>query len=243
METIGFGRRVASAIGRFLDDSSVAWAFGVVMPPIMLLADPVVFQGSSVVGRALLGQYRTACYLGIALAMLAMVMVLKANRGKAFVAGVMAAAAVFGSALGLAILPFSLIGIVVMGLGLLGLSPFLSAAVFAWWSRRSLHESGARHRLLQAAGGAVLFVGLIVGTQVTTNRLLQSSINDIASSRLRKSRAATDRLARWQLFVDMDAFIAAWEQHPDPEAKQRLADAYKVITGEDLEQRASRLRD
>jgi len=216
---------------------------GVIMPPIMLLADPVVFRGGTIVGRALLGQYRTSCYVGIALAILAMVMVLKTSRARAFFAGIMAAASIFGVILGLAILPFSLIGMILMGLGLLGLSPFLAAVVFAWWSRRAFRESNAGHRWLHSAAGAVVFLGVCLGTQAATAHVLRSSLEDIASSRLRKQRAATERLARWQLLVDMDAFILAWQQHSDPEAKRRLAEAYKTITGEDLEERASRLVD
>ena len=239
----GLGTRVSAAVRGFFDDSSVAWTFGVILPPVMLIADPVVFRGNMIAGSALLGGYRTSCYLGIALAMIAMVVVLKSARGNAFFAGMMAAASLFGTAIGLVILPFSLIGILFFGIGLLGLSPFLSATVFALWSRRALRGSDPRRRRLKATAGVVVFFGLCLGTQMATSHLLRSSIDDIASSRLRKSRAATDRLARWHLLVDMEAFIPAWESNPDPEAKQRLADAYKVITGEDLAAHAARLRD
>jgi hypothetical protein len=165
------------------------------------------------------------------------------DRAKAFVAGFMAGAAVFGLALGLAILPFSLLGILFLGVGLLGFSPFLSAAVFGVRARRAFREAPPRLRTFQAAAGGLVFGGLCIGAQVSATHVLRTSVGDIVSGGVRKQRAAQERLSRWQWLVDMDQVMLAWEKESDPEAKQHLADAYKGVTGQEIEERASQFAD
>jgi hypothetical protein len=173
----------------------------------------------------------------------AFVLLLTTGKARAFLGGVMMAAAAFGVALGLAILPFSLLGILFFGIGLLGLSPFVSAAVFAAWSRRALGEAVGRYRLPCAAAGVLCFVGVWGGTQWAASQAVRTSVNDIVSGRLRKQRIAERRLSRWQILLDMDQLAVAWQNESDPAARQRLADSFKAITGEDLEIRASRMAD
>jgi hypothetical protein len=233
---------MSAAVSRFLQSRGAAWALGVATPPFMLFFDPVVFR-SSMLGPALLGRYRPGCYVAIAAGVVAFMALLTAGRPKAFLAGVMIAAAGFGIVLGLAILPFSLLGILVMGIGLLGLSPFVTAVVFAAWSRRALAEGVGRFRLAQAIAGAVCFMATCGGAQLAASHVLQASVDDIVSGRLRKQRAAEQRLSRWQVLLDMDQFVAEWQRLSDPAAKQRLSDSFKAVTGEDLETRASRMAD
>ena len=236
--------RAVLALARFLDNRGTAWCVGVIMPVAMLLLDPIVFRGGTIgFEMALLGRYRTACYLTIGVAVTALVIVLTIGRARAFLSGTMAAAAALGVLLGLVILPFSLIGTLFMGVGLLGFSPFLAAAVFARWSYRSLRSSSGSRRYVSAFAGVLALSALGLGTQVTVSHVLDSSISDIVSPRLRRSRAATERLKRWRLFVDMDQFIPAWQGQADPEAKQRLANAYQAITGENLEEHVMRAAD
>jgi NADH:ubiquinone oxidoreductase subunit 6 (subunit J) len=241
MKVSGIAKRTSEALGRFLDRRGTAWGVGVVMPPIMLLLDPVVFRGTF--DQALLGRYRTCCYLAIGIAVSALVVVLTGGKARAYLSGIMAAAAGFGFLLGVAILPFSLIGILVLGIGLLGLSPFLAAAVFARWSWRTLRESAAPYRRISASLGAVTLCAVCLGTQVTVSRLLDSSLHDILAGNPRESSAATRRLQRWRLLVDMDQFIGVWTEQSNPDTKRRLAEAYMAITGEDLEEHAARAAD
>lgn len=235
-------RGLAAGLLRFFNRRGVAWVLGVAVPPIMLLLDPVVFRGSFV-GPGLLSGYRAAGYVGIASGVVALALLLVRGSAKAFVAGFMVGAALFGLALGVTILPFSLIGILFFGVGLLGLSPFLSAAVFGVWAQRTFREADPRLRTLQAAAGLLVFGGLCIGAQVGATHVLRTSIGDIVSGGVRKQRSAEGRLSRWQWLVDMDQLMLAWEKQSDPEAKQRLADAYKGVTGQDIEERASQLAD
>jgi hypothetical protein len=244
MKPDGIIRQGYLAILRFLDSRATAWGVGVIMPVIMVLLDPVVFQGGTIgFEQAILGPFRTACYLGIATAIGALATVLITGRGAAFLSGAMVVAAAFGLALGLVLLPFSLLGILFLGVGLLGLSPFLAAAVFARWSLHAFRGSNASHRRASALLGALVFFGMLVGTQVAIAHVLQAALDDILSGRLSKARAATERLKLWRPLVDMDQFIPAWTAQSDPEAKQRLAEAYLAITGENLAERAMRVAD
>jgi hypothetical protein len=175
--------------------------------------------------------------------MMALIALLTAGRAKAFIGGLMMAAAAFGALLGLAMLPFSLLGILFFGVGLLGLSPFVSAAVFAAYALRALEEGVGRHRLLHAIAGALSFVVICGGTQLAASHALRTSVDDIVSGRLRKQRIAEQRLSRWQFLLDMDQLVGVWQRQPDPAARQRLSDSFRAITGEDLETRASRMAD
>ncbi len=226
----------ARAVGRFLDTPGAAWAFGVGLPPVMLFLDPIVFRGDTF-GRAVLGAYRPGGYVGIALGMSAMAFCLTLHRGKAFLAGVMAAASLFSLAVGVIVFPLAIFGILLLGLGLLGLSPLLCAVLFFWWARRCFRESASRGKLLPAAAGVLAFSAVCGAVQLSGAEALRSSADAIMSGRLRKARAATDRLRRWSILVDMDQFVPIWERQTDPERRQRLAEAYRELTGEDLEHR------
>jgi hypothetical protein len=237
MESDRLAQETQGTIPRFLDSRTVAWVLGVVMPPVMVLLDPVVFRGSSF-APAFLGTYRPLGYVGIALGMAALVLVLTLRRGRAFLAGTMAAGSVFAVTLGIAILPASILGIILFGFGLLGLTPFLCAVLAAWWSRKSFQESGSKHRFVVAIAGFLVFAVVCVGSQLTVSRIFRESIDQILSNRLHMASGATERLRRWSILIDMDQFIPLWEKEADPERKERLADAYRLATGEDLEKRA-----
>jgi len=240
----GVLRRAFWAIGRFLDRPVTAWIVGVAMPVAMLLLDPIVFRGGSLgLGWPVLAQYRTASYVGIGAAIVALVMVLTTGRGKALFSGVMAAAAGFGLLLGLVILPLSLFGMLLLGVGVLGFSPFLAAALFARWSYRSFRGADAPRRRSRALLGAAAFCALWAGTQVTVSHVLRTSLDAIVLGHPRGSQVATERLKRWRPVVDLGPFITAWLEQDDPDTRRRLVDAYRAITGEDLEAVVSRAMD
>jgi hypothetical protein len=108
---------------RWLDRPGVAWFFGVVVPIAIVVLDPAVFRSNMVgVGAPVLGRFRTAGYVGIALGVAVMAAALLIQKRSALIAGMLAGGSLFAAALGAAILPLSLMGIVFFGIGLLGLS-------------------------------------------------------------------------------------------------------------------------
>jgi hypothetical protein len=146
---------------------------GVAGPSLCLIIDPLLFQGGDEHGPILDG-CRTFCYgfIGVEMAILVLWLCAGPGLGRAcgFVSGAMGVGAVFAACLGLLILPFSLMGLVI-GIGALGIIPFLVARTFYSQSKASADAGRAslppwRLRILQAVGAA-LSVGLPVVIQLT----------------------------------------------------------------------------
>jgi len=153
----------------------LAWdfAFGVLIPPTLLAIDPVVFRAVSG-SRPLLSEYRNAAYLLLpeCALVLGAWMILKPRRLGACVSGVLSAGAVAAWAVGLAILPFSILLAFFLGGGLLGLLPFVTAFTFARRARRAW-RLGQRGRpvgdaLWEALGGAILAIAPALILQLAT---------------------------------------------------------------------------
>ena len=158
------------------------------------------------------------------------------------IAGVLFAGALFVGGLGLFLLPFSLIGLVVL-IGALGFVPLLTAFVYfanaaaAYRDARQVKE-GAKP-LASALLGALLAIGVPVTAQATVALAVQSAIRDVAAGK----SGALARLRTWHRFAPRDSLVWSYASEPDPVRRQRLAEAYNELTGEDVESRLARLAD
>jgi hypothetical protein len=100
---------------------------GIVLPLFCLLGDPIVFRASF--ERPLLAGYRTVGLVAIGSGMLSLIAWLCVRRPAALFFGLLGGGFVFASLLGLVLLPTSFIGLII-GIGVLGFTPFLTAFVF-----------------------------------------------------------------------------------------------------------------
>jgi hypothetical protein len=114
----------------WLKGTLLAWAGGILLPLAMLAVDPAVFRGDVIGEGPILAAFAPGCYFAISFGMLALTLHLVARPRSAILRGVLSAAACFALLLGLVLLPFSVLGVFVDGVGLLGFSPFLTALVF-----------------------------------------------------------------------------------------------------------------
>lgn len=219
---------------RFLGRPSTAWAIGVVLPLAMLLLDPTVFRGGEGM-RPFLGGARPFGYAAIAAGMALTAVDLLSRRGKAAVAGALAAAALFSAGLGLLLLPLSAIGLLAMGIGLLGFSPFLCAAVLGYRACSAFGGAPLRHRTAHAALGFGLFFIGCAGTQSVADGVWDRAVAEIRSDDPRASLAGAERLRRWSVLLDADGLADAWRAEPDLAKKERIAAAYLRLTGRSLE--------
>ena len=108
--------------------------FGVVMPVLCFVFDPIVFKSEIAGDGGLFQQYQFYAYTISALEMVALCTLLfaagRARSRPAALAGMLLAGAAFSLAVGMAILPFSVVGILFFFVGLLGFVPFLTAFVY-----------------------------------------------------------------------------------------------------------------
>ncbi len=160
----------------------------------------------------------------------------------AWLSGVLLAGALFAGGLGLVLLPISLIGLLAV-IGILGFVPFLTSAVFF------AHAAEAYRRARRVAGNAIglgllvlgglMVVGGPAAVEVTVWIAAGSAIRGIAAG----DPSATARLRPWARLVSLDHLTWAYAAEPDPVRKTRLADAFRELTGEDVEARIKRLDD
>lgn len=221
---------------QFLGRRSTAWAIGVVLPLAMVLLDPIVFRGSGFSGGPpLLGGSRPFGYTAIAAGIALVIFDLLNRRAKGAAAGGLAAACVYSAGLGLILLPFSLMGAFIMGIGLLGLSHLLCAAVLGYRALQAFREAPLRHRTAHAAVAFGLFFISCSAVQRGATGVWERSVAEIRSNDPGLSNAGAERLYRWRFLLDANQLIDPWRAEPDLAGKERLAAAYRRLTGQSLE--------
>jgi hypothetical protein len=118
--------------------------FGVVAPLLCVIFDPLVFQPGVVRPAGLFADYRIFAYTVIFVAITALLVWLVGERAPVHarvLGGIMIFGAVFALVLGLVLLPFSVLGILFYGIGLCGLTPFITMIIYLRNGRRALRHA------------------------------------------------------------------------------------------------------
>jgi hypothetical protein len=243
---IGFWRRQFTPIPTRAQDTFDT-IFAVVMPIIVLLADPIVFKGGEGLwNRALLEDYQLLAYLVCSL-QIGMFLAWRTWRrsligwAPAF-AGIFLAGAAFSGVIGVVLLPFSLIGLIVL-IGALGFTPLLTAFVFLRNGLRTarVHSPGVTvsSRFMLGVMAAVLTIALPVLAAWQVERAINVSVDTLISADMSQSQQAARQL-RWFRFIPdkySRKIAIAYTNSVDPVRRQTLNNAYRNITGEDLDRR------
>lgn len=110
------------------------WVMGVFLPIACFVFDPIVFKSSGGFGRPLFGTYSVFASLLAVISIVAMVGWLTFGNKLKWLNGVFAglffAGSIVSFALGLVLIPYSLMGIVML-IGFLGFTPLLSTIVYS----------------------------------------------------------------------------------------------------------------
>jgi hypothetical protein len=232
-----------------------AWIGGVILPVTLLIADPV-FRDTMFPIILILGASKPFRITAIGCCVLAVIIHLLLKKRSAILAGMLASAALTVLAFGFVLLPLgyaSLIGVIALvpfgypviigtGLGLLVLSYFVSAIVVGWRARKAFEMPGV-FRSARALLGSVLFFGLCAAIQWRATTALTGAVQDISTGQPELAAAGTARIARWSLLIDLDPLVQTWRREEDETRRRYLADAYKSISGDDIEERARTLAD
>lgn len=230
--------------------------FGIVMPVVCLVCDPVVFKGGLVGGGGLYSEYGLYAYTISALEVVALCAWLfaagRAGRRPAVLAGMLLAGGLFSLVVGLAILPYSVIGLLFLLIGALGFIPFLTAFVYlrnGWRAAGAVGLAGRGSPGLAAtalACGFLFALGAPAAAHVSVKSEVAAALEDAREGRelsparlraLRLAGAASNSAAYDEL---------VWEYHRerDPARRARLARAYEQVTaGGDIKQRLAILLD
>ena len=226
-------------------------AFGVALPILCLVADPFVFKGEPLWGLPLLEDYQLVVYVISTVEMgfflLWRTFPSQMSTFAAPFAGVFLAGAVFSTVIGVAILPFSLVGLLLL-IGVLGFTPFLTAFVYLRNGVRAINSqvnSPVSLRLTTAALSGVLMIGALVLASQYTENAISASIDTMVSGNVIETRAAASKLKSFRFIPGkhVDRIAVAYANEFDPTKRDVLKNAYKEITGEDLETRQQRSAD
>jgi hypothetical protein len=224
--------------------------FGLLAPLLCFYFDPIVFQGSFF-GEPLYGDFQMFAYLVTAIEVSVLALWLFGPRVRvigALLGGVLIAGSVFSTVVGIAILPFSVLGLMAV-LGVLGFIPFFTAFVYlrnglrALWSDVDYEVN--RSWLTQMAIGLVLALGLPAFAGIQVSRTLTKSIDAIIYGEPSQAEVAVNHL-KWLPFVPqqkLDQIVNSYRNDTDENRKSRLKKCYREITGEDIDGRVVIVND
>jgi len=218
----------------------VAVGLGIILPLICLTFDPIVFR--TTFGEPILGSYKISGYGFMVLSMLTLAAWLPIRRLPSVFCGCLFAACAFALVLGVALLPISLIGLFAI-IGILGFSPFLTATTF-WYCAKNAHELAAhRFKPALAVSAFVIFLAIPIGTQAYVSHITDYSMTVLIDGSNKSAEHAIRRLKMLGPVLDTDMLVWRYNETDSELARDRIASAYKQLTGSDIQDRLDRLLD
>ena len=219
-------------------------SFGMLVPLVCLHLDPTVFRSGGAGDTGLLVPFRILGYAEIAFSMVALAYFLFRRRASALLSGILLGSATFSVFLGVAILPLTMIGLVVL-IGILGFAPFVTGFVYtrnAWRCRQPSSAQNSRLRSRLAAGlGLILILGIPAGLQATASHLVNGALARLENGSDQEFEPALHTL-RCTAY-DSDRLAFAYQETKDEKRRARLARAFHELTGQSVEARLAQLSD
>jgi hypothetical protein len=226
--------------------------FGLVLPILCLVADPVVFKSFPLFGHAFLEDYQLLAYVVCTVEMgfflVWRTFPKKVNAFLPLFGGVFLIGSCFSLLIGLAMLPLTLMTVLFL-IGLLGLMPFISAFVYLRNGVRAMNEQRNHAPLfsrlwLAVLSGLFIFVPLVFAT-VCVERAMSASVDTMIYGNVAQAQAAANRL-KWFGFIPLketDRIADAYGREWDDKKKAVLLQTYWDITGEDITRRQNMFMD
>lgn len=212
---------------------AAGWIAGVLSPLVLLVFDPGVFSDDG--GRPVLGTFKAFCYVGIAAGVITMTARLLTKRGSTVLAGVLAGSSLLALGVGIALLPLTVLGTLMAGIGILGLVPFATAIVFGWQALRAHRETTKPRRFLEFFGAVAIYFGACAAAQWQVTSGLTSAVADVCSPDPALRARGVAWMHTWRMSFDLYQVITAWIEEPDAIRKARIGAAYRQLTGWDIE--------
>jgi hypothetical protein len=217
-------------------------AFGVVLP--LLLLPAMGFLGAMDLQpfRELLRPSVVTPFVVMEIVLLAAWLVARRRIGAANAAfsGALSAGAALAVLCGADLLPLSVMTVPI-GIGLLGLIPFGTAFAFlrsqhAAWTA-ACAGAGRTSCLALAAAGFVVTAAAPFAAAWWIDGEVAAATPDVADANPTVAAAATARLSRiaWYPGFTAEPLLTRYENEPAADVKERIAGAYRAVTGRDPE--------
>lgn len=216
---------------------------GVLLPIFCLCLYPSVAR--SFLGDA--GSYPCAAIAAMGLSMVSLVAWLLGRGASAFVVGVMLSSAILALAIGMIMLPLSLLGMLFTVIAILGFSPFITAFAFARNTVRAWRVARTRTSRSKTVGAtlvaSLVYAGLASGMHWYITTQSDRAITMLTSEDPETSQAGVRILKRFSWVTDFKRIVRIYEQENDPERRQRLANSYRELADEEIDRRLDRSND
>lgn len=231
--------------------------FGLVLPIISFVADPIVFRAAGFYGEVIFVERQLFAYSGAAIAISTLSLWLwRGSRLSAklcaALAGVMAAASVAALIVGILLLPFSIyflfasISDLSFTAEVLGLAPIFMGFVCgrnAYRAYRSAgHSDPGLRRWKPMSLGFLLAIGLPTQLQSHQSTTVSAALASMKSAEQVEREAAASRLIDYPLCLSYCtvALYDAYRATTDEGERAALSSAHEAFTGESIETRIQR---
>lgn len=223
--------------------------FGLILPVMCLVADPIVFKSFPIFGPAFLEDYQlfayVVCTVEMGFFLVWRTFPQKVNWLSPLFAGVFLGGACFSLVIGVAMLPLTVWALLIF-IGLLGLIPFASAFVYLRNSIRAMRAQAnlpLASRITTATFSGVLMISSLIFASVYVESSISTTMGTVIYGNAIEAEAATNRL-KWFRFIPLketNRLAQAYGNEWDQEKKATLARVYWEITGEDADVGLGRL--
>lgn len=214
------------------------WCFGVILPVVCFVADPIVFKGYGMGKGAVLGYLKPFAYLlSFTLVMALSARLIWTNKLKwsnSFFSGLFAVGAIISFGVGIVLLPFSILGLAFV-VGILGFTPLFSGFVYL---RNSVHffESAKLIFKWQSLIGAFILSAVLSFTlPMLVNVKINKSLEAMKNGDENTIRKQADYLQYVSPLINFDALGGLYCESPDSKEHKALAETYERFTGESIE--------
>jgi hypothetical protein len=222
------------------------WIFGVIMPVICFVFDPIFFK-SVFFGVAILGVFKPFAYILSFVTVMAMsTWLIWGARLKwlnAPLAGLFLISGVVSFVIGVVLLPFSLIGLIIL-IGVLGFTPFLSAIIFlrnayrAYQTAKPFVQKRLIFHLFTLSAALSLQIPVSINLQI--KKSLDAVVSAVKNEDARAVRENGRKLRFVAFLANIDVLAGLYYRHSDmtnrkTETMNALAETYREITDVDIE--------
>jgi hypothetical protein len=225
------------------------WLFGVILPVVCFVFDPIVFKGDAW-GAAYLGTYKPFAYILSFVSVMAMSAWLiwgeKLKWLNAFLAGLFIVGGIVSLSLGIILLPISLLGLFIL-IGALGFTPMFSAVVYLRNSLRAYQAakpSLEKSVLTRSFALSAIFSAVVPSV---INAEINRALDKIIKGDARTVRAEIQSLKYIAPLINFDVLALHYHrsalEERETEKMKAIAAIYKEMTGENLERKVRVLMD
>jgi hypothetical protein len=214
------------------------WIFGVILPVVCVVADPIVFKGYGAGKGALLAGYKPFGYLlsftSIMLMMVWLIWGTKLKWLNSFLSGLFAVGSFISFAIGIIFFPLSVIGIFFV-IGIFGFTPLFASFVYWRNSVRTFHLTKPFLKKGALIGSFVLSAVLSFTIPMLVNVKIQNLLNQMNNGNAETIKLNAEKLKYFYPLVNFDVLGGHYCDSPQSEEHQALAEVYQRFTGESVE--------